>query len=344
MSPGLREVDRAPRPPHISLHSTGAIGDAVISTAVRYALEQKGFTVSLISSPSTLSLWGKQHEVEPEDTQSYGRNIEIGDYLSQLPHARRLPSGEFGHLSQWMGKRAEEQLGIDLHVSRDNVKIELSALEVKEAKDLLRKLSPDEKPIVILSPNAGTKNRSLETTTVLSTVNALREFAVPAFLDPIPDIYKQIDIPHIGSTNLREVAAILYAADAFVGVDSGPFHIAAASIQGTPQSVGAQFEVSQDPKKIIVITGSSRGEVIAYNGNQIIEATGGCPIAPCGAHGYSPLETYENFYSREFYPARRDKDNSGCIYPNYPQVDTSHCMGYVNPDEIINRVKIAIGK
>ncbi len=348
--------------PIIILKSTGAIGDAVIVSAVQHALHQVGYNAGLISAWNTLPLWYHLPGVESsllfdakQDPPQYDPNnvVDVSQYLIQFPHSLPLPGTQrMGHLSEWMGIMAAEQLGIPLNVSRDNVRVALTAEEAEWGRDEIHARSHvnGNKPVVIISPNSGTKNRSLPSDTVEELVRGLEGKAVAYLLEPVPDMYGT-NIPRIGNKDLRKVGALLWAADVYVGADSGPLHIAAGSLQGTSAELSARLSTNNNLGKIVVAVGSSHPDVVSYRGNRIVSADGGCQVAPCGAHGYVLPDAYAEHFTRlrgqkfTFNPTAEPlKEKSGCIQSGYAQEQTALCMKSIPAEAIVSSVLSALGK
>ncbi|MBI2546809.1 hypothetical protein HYV81_06545 [Candidatus Woesearchaeota archaeon] len=347
--------------PTVILKSTGAIGDAVIASAVQHALHQTGYNVGLISAGFTLPLWHGLEGVDnsllfdsKQDPPQFPQEkvVDISNYLAQFPHSVQFPKSSemkdvWAHLCKWMGLIVENERNIPLDVSRDNVRVVLTPEEAEWGRNQIYDLSKanGNKPVVIISPNSGTKNRSLPSDTVDTVVKGLEGKAISYLLEPVPEMYSSVLAGRIGNKDLRKVAALLWAANAYIGADSGPLHIAAGSLQGTPEDLSYRLEVNHNLSKIVVALGSSNPDVIAYKGNIIVFAHGGCPVAPCGAHGYYPVEKYGEHFKRTFVPtAEPVKDKSGCIYNNYPNEQTALCMQSIPAGAIIANVRGALGK
>lgn len=335
---------------HLILQSTGAIGDAVILTGVQKSLADLGYKVGVMSAPFTLSLWnGIGESYAPGAPLPTGAQVvPINNYLRHFPHTQIFPgTKERAHLSQWMGYEAQILGGLEsIAVSRDNVRIVLDENEIAAARDRVYNLSSanDGKPIVVIAPYSNTKNRNLPLSTLDAIVQGLEGDAVIAMLEPVPESGYIKGTIKLGDKNLRNVAGLLLAAHAYIGVDSGPLHIAAGAIQGAPQDVAKRLEVFTDPGKIIVALASSSPQVVAYSGNQFVFSNGGCIIAPCGAHGYVAPEEYGSLFSLPFVESGVDKDKSGCTIQSYPREETAACMASIDPEEIIEKVKNQLRK
>ena len=333
--------------PTIILKSTGAIGDAVIASAVQDALNQAGYNAGLISAGFTLPLWHGLDGVDnrllfdsKQDPPIYNSEnvIDISNYLSRLPHSANFPKARemkdvWAHLCKWMGLVVEWEKDLELNVSRDNVRVVLTPEEAEWGRNQIYELSKanGNKPVVVISPNSGTKNKSLSSKTVDEVVRGLDGKAVSYLLEPVPEMYSSVLAGRIGNKDLRKVAALLWATDAYIGADSGPLHIVAGSLQGTPDDLSYRLEVNHSLSKIVVALGSSNPGVVAYKDNRIVFAHGGCPVAPCGAHGYYPVEKYGEHFKRTFVPtAEPAKDKSGCIDINYPNEQTALCLSLIH--------------
>src|SRR5260370_20164639 len=276
----------------IILQSTGAIGDTVIATALIPALNAIGFDTGHVCSTTTLSLWhGLDHAHAYKLDASFPPHavvVNIRDYQFLLPHITK----PFKHLCEYMRLRllqrlAEQGYHLSLpEVSRDDVKLHLSSEEWLWGLHVVKQISQahDGKPVIILAPCASTTNRSLGPFTVAEIVEKLQKFSVPVLLDPLPSAYGHLAIERLGSNDLRKVAALLGVADGFLGVDSGPFHLAVAARQGISESFRKMFKVKASLQNLILIAGSSHPAVVGYSGVQEVVAGGQCPIAPCGMH------------------------------------------------------------
>lgn len=307
----------------LQIQSTGAIGDAVIALGVRQGLIDQGYNVRLISAPHTLPLWP---ETEATDQDQI---LDIRNYLAQFPHTTKYTPDRYGHLCEWMARLCSLQLGLEIQASRDNVRIPLSRDEINHGREIIR----SDKPVVVLAPVSNTKNRNIPVATVLEIARGLDNAATTCLLAPIPDQYADLGLTVVGSKDLRIAAAALLAVDAIVTVDSGPLHLAAAAIQGNLDAKGA------NPEKLVVVLGSSHPNVVSYEGNQIVQ--GGqevCQIAPCGIHGYYPNSEYSQELGYPVFSTGLEKDKSGCIMPNYGQVETASCMMTIDPNEITQKV------
>ena len=184
---------------------------------------------------------------------------------------------EMAHLSEWMGYSLNHHYGIPVHSSRDDVKVLLTEEEVVNARNYLKEISPN-KPVVALPLFSTTKNRNLPRKTIEEIVLGISSFATPLFLPTaiIKEISKAIylsdDLP------LRETAAIFYASDSVVGVDTGPTHLANAVLQGTPDY---EIEgINTNKNKVLWLLGATHPEVTIYSGNRFISHTTAMDVCP----------------------------------------------------------------
>ncbi|MEM3373929.1 MAG: hypothetical protein QXE31_01790 [Candidatus Woesearchaeota archaeon] len=310
----------------LTLKLTGAIGDTIIASSLVQGLNEIGYIVNIISSRQALLLL-KHLSGIGELRESSKNVIDLSDYLKWLPHTTMLPkkfTGEedrFGHLCEWMAYTLFEKSGIKILPSRDDVKIILTPEEVEQGKIKINEISKENNnlPVVVIAPYASVKNRSLPKKTLDEVIRGISGFAHP-FLLPRYD-------------NLRELCAILYACDAFIGVDSGLLHMINGVLQGTPYEIGTN---NSNKNKVVVVFGSSNPEVVTYFGNHVIKTTFNCEIGFCGIHGYWNIEDYVKRFGREII---RINDKSGCIYEAYANSQIPPCMASITAEEIIESVR-----
>ena len=326
----------------IILNSTGAMGDMIIATALQKRIHDDGKQVGIISNKFFKNLWdflpgGQAYLAEevPEDAQVFS----IAKYLRHMPHSSSLPQDSgTGHLAKWMAVEYASNGGKGYAVSRDDVRICLTEEEVMAGRDHIYALSGG-KPVVAFAPFSQTKNRNMSTAMLEDIVGSIRDVAFPLQIlgpgeQPLPCFHHTVEDGF--APNLRDAASRLYAVDAYVGVDSGPLHLVNGAIQGTALHLDGTHPVKT---KIIAVVGSSLGEVVSYNGNRVVSSTGGCAIAPCGAHGYHPVEEYSKAFALPMFPSGKEKDMSGCITEDYARLETAPCMLTINPDEVIAQIK-----
>jgi heptosyltransferase I len=139
----------------------------------------------------------------------------------------------------------------------EDFRIVISARATAQARDLLNQVGlPDDRRIVYANPAArwGTKYWTIPAWAELSDMLARNAEATVVFAgssDDVPYIAGIVELakePHVvaaGRLNLAAAVALLEASDVYVGVDSGPMHIAAMT--GTP--VVALFGPT-DPAKV----------------------------------------------------------------------------------------------
>lgn len=335
----------------IVLQTSGAIGDTVIASALQLPLVAEGYNVGIISKPFALSLWKNlektimyesELQVPPESTI-----VDLRDYLKYLPHTNKLPSDfeghqRIGHLCEWMGYSLFQQEGIELPICRDDVRVILDKKEMDEGRNYVHKLNAEHnfKPLVVFAPYALTKNRNIPQRTLETVVRALKDEAICGQLSPIEEKQKIEHAIEVGDKDLRKAAAILLAANAYVGVDSGPLHMVNGTIQGITETLDGIFA---DQNKVIVVTGSSHPDAVAYENNRVLKSSSSCGIAPCGAHGYYPLKGYAQRFGRVFLPTLNEKDKSGCIVPGYVSHETAECM-QIPAEQIIEEVRSVLKK
>lgn len=335
-------------PQDVIIKSTNAIGDSVMESATVKALGQKGMSVYKRAPTHLLSLWEglpNAHSSE-QDLPAHVPEVDVSTYQDQFPHTSRDPhSGTFLHLSEWIGGKAEGQLGTKLSVSSEDVQLILTVEEARWGfKEYQRRLHESGNSLgVIISPNATTGNRSLTQETVREIAAHLLENDVtPFLLTPLPEgVYDEIPAERIGDQHIRKAASLLWASDALVCVDSGPFHMANASLQGTTRELAEELGINTDPKKIVLITGSSNPEVVMYENNQTLHYTGNCPLSErggCGCHGYYQVDQYSEHFGVPFLPSVNPQDKGGCIYDIYSKTGISPCMDAVSATEVFTKV------
>lgn len=320
---------------HIELNSTGAIGDAIALLAVREALDQSGYSADLIAQPFILKLWPPQPRRSLDDGLLVVQKIDVSHYLTAHPHTTDFVPGQRGHLCQWMGRIVSQSLNIELAVSPDMVRIPLTSEEVACGDQIVAEMiaQHDKKPLVLIAPSAGTKNRNLPVQTILDISRNLKDLGTVCLLGPVLDQYKDLNLPILAHRSLREAGAIFLAADCVVTVDSAPLHIAAGVVQGNPGHMNAH------PEKLIAVVGSSDPRVVTYTRNQIVKPSNVvCGLAPCGAHGYDTLSEYASRLGQDFFPSGIKKDNSGCALTEYSKIETAACMVAISANEITKTV------
>ena len=224
-------------------------------------------------------------------------------------------------------------------VSRDDVQIFMTKEEIQAGLDWVAALQQEHgnKPVVILSPYSTTTNRNIGKQRLEEVVYGLQDSVIPCQLMPIPSDGVITGAIPVGSNDLRKVAGLLLAADAYVGVDSGPLHMVNGVIQGT-EWYGHVLKLQRNKSKVFVVTGSSAPEVVAYEGNTLLQApVRVCDVAPCGAHGYVAPEEYGSRFGKKFHPSSRDK--GGCVFQDHHYKDTAPCMTAVPSEQIIEAVR-----
>lgn len=311
-----------------------------------FSLSKLGYHTGIISKGFTLPLWNglpNTSTYENADSLSEDKLVDISDYLKYMPHSATLPltfTGENkereAYLCEWMAYSLFEKSGIKILPSRDNVKIVLSEEEIEYGKNQVYQISVNNNslPVVVIVPYSTTKNKNLPRKTLEEITRGISGFAIPCLLKPYKEEQHIEGTTPIGEMDLRKTSAILYSADAYIGVDSGPLHIMNAVLQGNQSP---RHNVNSDLAKVIFAAASSHPAVIGYKGNRFVQADGECDIAPCGAHGYWPLEQYAKMFNIPFYGTASDK--SGCRFENYPGTEVSQCMNAVSSEEIIESVR-----
>lgn len=334
----------------IVLKSTGAIGDAVIASALVPRLNTQGYDVGLISDPHTLSLWEgiPRTRTYPQDPFNGNPIYDLSGYLNNRPHSTNLPS-DFstdherpGHLSEWMAYELLLQ-SETIHVtpSRNNVQIRLTEEEVRMGNSIIQKISGAyrNKPVVIFAPYSTTKNRNIPKSSLEEIASGISSFAVSCLLQPFSETQSVETMISIGDNNLRLASAIIAASHAYVGVDSGPLHMINAVLQGTDPNLLDELDYARKDK-IIALFGSSHPDVVGYEGNRIITGSRKeCGLElPCGLHGYTSDSRAWNGKST----FSTSSDRSLCILSQYPESETSSCMASIDPEEVIETLKIIL--
>lgn len=328
----------------------------VIASALAAQFNKRSIPHGIVSARFTLPLWAY---FEHATTYAYGKDkalpklpenslvVDISNYLRHFPHSSLLPGTDRkGHLCEWMGVEArsvapplEALLGNDFSVSRNDVRIFMTENEIQAGLNWVAALQKKygNKPVVVISPYSTTVNRNVGKQQLNDVVYGLRDSVIPCQLTPIPNCGEITDAIPVGSTNLREVAGMLLAADAYLGVDSGPLHMVNGVIQRTGW-FNPKLPVQRNKEKVFVVTGSSAPDVVAYEGNTILHApVGVCDIAPCGAHGYVAPEAYGDHFGKQFHSSPADK--GGCFFAHDDIKDTARCMSAVPSEQIIEAVR-----
>lgn len=346
----------------VIFNSTGAIGDTVIASALQEPLYRQGIRTGIVSKPFTLSLWqGLENVVmasslnELTSVDADVVIIDLRNYLRWFPHSTHFPSFSeehnapsfsYGHLCQWMVYEACSQNNsltqILSAVSSSNVRIVLTNDEAIKGRDYLHSFS-NGKPLVVLSHLSTTKNRNIPKQVLEETIATLKDSVSFVQLQPYADHQQLQDATPIGSRNLREVAAYLLAADMYIGVDSGPLHIAAGVVQGSSHLTSIDG-LHINPSKILVVVGSSQPIVVTYQDNTILQSLSSCQVAPCGAHGYVDASAYSIHFQRSFYGLGSSSDLSACILPLYRDYETSLCMASVTRDALVDAIQHQLRK
>lgn len=340
----------------VILLSTGAIGDMVIASALAAQFYQRDIPHGIVSAGFTLPLWNhfrlatlyvyNANKNVPE-LPSNAFVVDIRNYLRHFPHSSPLPNtNRKGHLCEWMAVEAlatapslERLLENDFSVSRDDVQIFMTQEEIQAGLDWASALQREHgnKPVVIISPYSTTVNRNIGKQRLDEVVYGLRDSVLACQLTPLPEGGAITGAVPVGSTDLRKVAGLLLAADAYLGVDSGPLHMVNGVIQGTDW-YGHNLPTQRKKEKIFVVHGSSSPEVVAYEGNTILQApVRVCDIAPCGAHGYVAPEAYGERFGKQFHHSPTDK--GGCVFQDHHYKDTAACMTAVSSEQIIEAVR-----
>ncbi|MBI5072401.1 hypothetical protein HZA99_01135 [Candidatus Woesearchaeota archaeon] len=346
--------------------STGAIGDMVIASALHAPFYERDISMGIVSAEFTRGLW--QH-FGNTITYAYGKDkvlpefptdavvVDIRNYLRHLPHSQNLPQWltkqeekRKGHLCEWMAYEAatacpgiERILKETFKVTRDDVQIILTEEEIEEGKARINEIRKESnnKLVTILAPYSNTENRNMGMRQLEEVVVGLQDTTTVCQLEPFQPADYVVGTKPVGDRDLRKVAALLLAADAYIGVDSGPLHIINGAIQGTGW-YSHKLDGKRDPAKVFVVLGSSHPDVVAYEGNTIITALTShavCPVAPCGAHGYVAPEEYGKYFGEIFHPSRKEGDKSGCIYQEHDFPNTAPCMSAVSSEQIVEAVQ-----
>lgn len=343
----------------IVLISTGAIGDAILASALQKSLNEAGYSTGLVSAGFTLPLWKGLENVStyafrdnksiptlPEDAIV----VNLGDYLSNMPYTNSIPedftgakSERLNHLSEWMAYTLYSKTGLRFLTTKGNVRIVLDKEEVKFGRDGVYSAAKGHKTkkAVVISPYSSAKNKNLPRDTLEKIVEGLKDVATLCLLTPYAENQRIPGTLPIGNKDIRKATAILLAAHAYVGVDSGPLHMLMGAIQGTPEE-NLVSGINIDPEKAIIALGSSGPLAVAYKNNQVLTATGNCSFAPCGAHGYVLTEPYSEVNGAKFYPTT--KDRSGCVFEDYELFDTAPCMESISAEEIIECARTFLKK
>jgi len=326
----------------IVIKTTGAIGDAIMVSALQKQLNDLGCVTGIISKGFTLPLWKGLESVVMYNLEDQVEDfVDLSGYLRHFPYSSLLPGemteeDRYGHLCEWMAYEFLEKTREKLDVSRDDVRIVLTPEEIEFGRDVIYEKS-NGKPVVILSPYSTAKNKNLIMEKLKRLVKILSEFSTVCQLEPFEDDQHVENTVPVGDRNLRKSSAILLASQAYLGVDSGPSHMINGAIQGNQERL--IDGVSGDPSRVIMVVGSSRPYSVSYEGNQTVFNDGGCMVAPCGAHGYWPLEKYEEFFEKQFFGT--DGDKSGCVFKNYSKAEVPSCMDF-SVDEVVERVRKVI--
>ncbi len=333
--------------PKMIIRSTGAIGDTIMLIPLISGLKGQGYEVGVATKKMCFPL------LRACDVKLYGQDeifegsevIDISTYFDNLPHLSRLPldftdedEERLGHLCEWQACSFYQKTGIVVRPSKDDVKICLTKEEVEYGLKVIKSISEknNNKPIVIIAPHAMTKNRNIPKGTLENLVREISLFGVPCILEPFKKGIK--GAVYVGHDDLIYASAILYAADAFVCVDSGPLHLINAVLQGTPDY--PSLDSRRDKRKVVLVCGSANPLVVAYEDNRVVQSGLPCGIkSPCGAFGYAP-KGIENIWKKNFGKSFfLGDDNSGCVYGTYSLIETAPCMESISPEQIILAVK-----
>jgi ADP-heptose:LPS heptosyltransferase len=197
-------------------------------------------------------------------------------YVPLLPHERDPVEPQTNHLS--------DDFAEALRVRADpfSVNFRLPERVRKRVVGKLRRINPDGRPIVVLHAKAGEPIRewpplrcdelcqliSSQTSAVVITIGmngggAAQRRAVP----PLPNI-----VGWVGRLQVIELVALLERASAFVGVDSGPLHI--AGILGVPS---------------VALFGATSSELRLHPNARAATVTAGVPCLGCHHGPAGPL-------------------------------------------------------
>jgi len=321
----------------IEIELTGAIGDTVIATGLVRALRNAGINPVIVAREGISSLLTgiavTSTSTDPDSTNKVDLSGYLGNQFT-YPDA---------HLVELQAIELISQGGPEIAVAPEDVKIVLSEGELQEAKNAISGISErnGNLPVVLFCPHSTTKNRNLPMGTFVNTIDKLKGIAVCCVMQPdrtgLPESAQNIWPP------LREAAALFAAAAAVVSVDSGPLHIANATLQGSAEEI-QRLGLNPSREKVIAVLGSSSPASVVYPGNQVVTGeTSACHIT-CRAHGYKGQNIgLKETYSRDFYPSGKEGDRSMCQFSDYPQSQTARCMESIEPSLIAAAVWRAVG-
>lgn len=153
-----------------------------------------------------------------------------------------------GSIAHSFAKQTAGFLGLDFQITNDTPELHLSKEEREKGRTMLAAITREphtraRKRVALLDTNAMWPSRRWPGNHWETLVGMLRtagwhtiqigSSGLDAYSTPVPRVHVHDDI--VDRTSVRESAAIMAAADVFIGNDSGGFHLAAAV--GCPQVV-----------------------------------------------------------------------------------------------------------
>jgi hypothetical protein len=333
------------------LKSTGAIGDAVIATALYPALLQKNYRMGIMTGRETLALWETLDDAKwyPFEDHPHDPDVplfaDVSGYYGGPMHSAPLPSDfdngpeRMGHLCEWMAYNVRKQTRVKLNPSRDDVKVELYREEIESARKEMGRIKKKNgrNPLVLLFPYSAGNNKSLPREALEGVVRGISDFAIPYMFGPVKGGGHIDGLVQDRWPALRQSAAMMYAADAVMCMDSGPLHMTSGVLQGTPAEYSGGLNV--DKSKVVLVVGSSHPEVVGYEGNRVVQSTEGCDLPlPCGAHGYWPVKEYTERFGEAFFKSHDDA--TGCVNKSYKDKGAeAACMKAIPAESIVAEVR-----
>jgi len=340
----------------LMLLTTGALGDLVMTSALlpmlraegakKVYLIAKGFSKGLtegLGYDDFLELGDQDKKgdsfdvrdtVEVNGIRHYrGEFIDLGVYLQNHVHMKPLSDrATFSPLVDHMRFQLEQELHrmyglyVDFDVKTTDVKVALSNGEIEWAKEEYRKLTND-KTVIIARQAANPfddleySNRDLRMEDAVRLAQLVSEYATP--VQVIAPGEESIEgTVQVSDRDLRKVTALLATADGMIGVDSGPWHMGIAGIQGGNFGKYDKPDLSTRIALAISSHPASNQYRQGFNATQAFFAEPSCPMVSedtygkCGAHGYHPASEVTQA-GRELgliSTNRKIQDNTNCIY------------------------------
>ncbi|MFH1455967.1 MAG: hypothetical protein ABIF40_03390 [archaeon] len=263
--------------------------------------------------------------------------LDLGVYLQNHVHLKPLPDRSgCTHLVDHMRFQLENEIDrlygkeVNLGTKTTDVKVALSEEEIDWAhgiyiQTLLQKGYPEFEKVVVISRQSANpfpgeleySNRDLRMEDAVHLAKLVSEYAIPVqIIAPGEELIE--GTVQVSDRDLRKVTALLATADGMIGVDSGPWHMGIAGIQGG--NFGKYQKPSLSTRIALAISSNPYSNM--YSETRSLVAEPNCPMVTedgfgkCGAHGYHPASEVTQA-GRELgliKTNRKIQDDTNCIY------------------------------